>query len=92
MYDSQIKSNQSDSMDDESYNSDGESTFELKYPSLVDFHLKTQSISLSKLNLKVIGFKSIFNGYLEDLQLYAETIYINESDASELSSNLSIPI
>lgn len=58
--------------DEESQKSDTESSFTLKRPSLVDFYLKTQSCSLAKLNLKVVGFKTYFNGYVEDIEVYAE--------------------
>jgi hypothetical protein len=59
-----------------------ESSFTLKRPSLVDFYLKTQSWNLGKLNLKVLGFKSYFNGYMEDIEVYAEPINKNENDLS----------
>ena len=49
-----------------------EDTFALKRPSWGEFLLKTQSWNIAKLNLKVIGFKSYFNGYIEDLEIYAE--------------------
>lgn len=88
MYDSNIKSY----CEEEfrlSNRSDVESSFEVKYPSLVDFYLKNQSCNLKKLNLKVIGFKSYFNGYLESIEVYAETVSIptyNSEEGSILTS------
>ena len=53
---------------------DSEDTFSLKVPSRIDTYLKTQSWNLGKLNLKAIGFKTYFNGYIEDIEIYAEPI------------------
>lgn len=57
-----------------------ESSFSLKRPSLVDFYLKTQSWNLGKLNLKVVGFKTYFNGYLEDIEVYAEPLELEDDE------------
>lgn len=58
---------------------DYESSFSLKKPSLVDFYLKTQSWNLAQLNLKVVGFKTYFNGYIEDIEVYAEPTELESS-------------
>jgi hypothetical protein len=58
---------------------DYESSFSLKKPSLVDFYLKTQSWNLAQLNLKVVGLKTYFNGYIEDIEVYAEPIEFENS-------------
>lgn len=68
----------------EDYENISDSSFTLKRPSLVDFYLKTQSCNLGKLNLKVLGFKTYFNGYMEDIEVYAEPI---ESEESGMSSS-----
>ena len=46
----------------------------MKKQSLVDFYLKTQAWNFRKLNLKVIGFKTHFDKYIQDIEVYAEPI------------------
>lgn len=77
-----------ENISDEDFRS--ESSFTLKQPSLVDFYLKTQSWNVGKLNLKVLGFKTYFNGYLEDIEVYAEPInkYENDLDSKEDLSDI----
>lgn len=79
--------------EEEDKSEDIESSFTLKRPSLVDFHLKTQSWHLGRLNLKVLGFKTYFNGYIEDIEVYAEPIEENlvESNANTQQLNSSKP-
>jgi len=64
-------------------NSEHESSFEVKHPSLVDFYLKNQSCNLRKLGLKIRGFKTYFNGYIEDIEIYAEAVERHESENSD---------
>lgn len=73
--------------DEASEKSESESSFTLKRPSLVDFYLKTQSCSLAKLNLKVVGFKTYFNGYVEDIEVYAEPVDPEESVNKDIPPN-----
>jgi hypothetical protein len=77
-----------ENISDEDFRS--ESSFTLKQPSLVDFYLKTQSWNLGKLNLKVLGFKTYFNGYMEDIEVYAEPInrFENDPDSKEDFSDI----
>ena len=49
-----------------------QNSFELKEPSMSDFYLKCQSLDLSKYKLKIIGFKTFFDGYIEDIQVYTK--------------------
>lgn len=56
---------------------DLESSFSMKQPSLVDFYLKTQSWNLGRLNLKAVGFKTYFNGYIEDIEVYAHPVWLD---------------
>ena len=62
-----------------------ESSFSLKKPSLVEFYLKTQSWNFRRLNLKVVGFKTYFNRYIEDIEVYAEPI---ENDIPDLKESI----
>ncbi|CAI2373492.1 unnamed protein product [Moneuplotes crassus] len=67
---------------EELFHNSYEDSFSLKRASLVDAFLKTQSCNFKKLKLKVCGFKTYFNGYMEDIEVYASTL-----DSSELSQS-----
>lgn len=64
-----------------------ESSFSLKKPSLVEFYLKTQSWNFRRLNLKVVGFKTYFNKYIEDIEVYAEPIEDEINDLRETTDH-----
>ena len=76
-------SDKEDNDDNKSETTDLESSFSLKKPSLVDFYLKTQSWNLAQLNLRVVGFKTYFNGYIEDIEVYAEPTELENSSINK---------